>query len=406
MRKRVEWFPGVLLVAGILVAASACDTRPGGFSFATAGTATAGSSGQPGAGSQGGNRFATSANTSNTADPAAALKYSACVTYARTQCQRRFVDCGERSSAEQPCSASLDRCPDLSFSAGSTWTVESLLSCAEEWKTFSCDDIRQNKRPSCAQIKGTRQLEEPCLFPNQCASGSCTKLKKDGTGVSGYANCNVCGSLSALAGPCNVPGYDCALDLTCNSTQTCVKKASIGIVGATCDDDTTCGGYGVSCRKDPADGVKRCLTWPVAGESCADGFCSDGYYCSDAKVCVSAPALGEACRVKGPAQCAPGLVCSSYFDVQSYVCIAPRKLGEACLGDDVWRAPRGNCEVGLRCDCGELSCDLKSGICRQARGQGETCTDQNSMCVPGTTCIDGTCVALGPQPALAELCPE
>jgi len=408
----------VLFFFGLCVAANACGTSPTGNlalgsstgAMAQAGAypadmLTAGTAGKSNVSATGGNRFASTASTDVLIDPNASAKYRACMVYTRAQCQRRFVDCGERSSMEDPCSSSLDRCPDLLFSAGSTWTVDSLNSCTEAWKAFSCEEIRQNERPACAQVRGTRQLDAPCLFASQCSSGACTKLKKDGTGVAGFDSCQVCGVQSALGEPCGIAGYECAPELACGATGACEAKALRGVIGTACNDNSTCGGSGISCRADPTDAAKRCLVFPGVGQACTDDFlCADGAFCQG-KLCVTAPTLGQTCGTKGSAQCAAGLVCSSHFDVESYVCIQPRKLGEVCQGD-VRRAPRGNCELGLRCDCGELDCDLKSGVCRHGRAEGDACGDSNSVCLPGTSCTNGICTAIGAQPAILNLCPQ
>lgn len=397
-----------LRVAFVLFVSVACGNTNGGFVL-TARGGNAGLAGialsdpsEAGSSAQGGNTgFAGSVIVA----AATTSKYGACVAYMTAQCQRRFGDCGERTSAESPCSSVVDRCPDSAFSPGATWTVVSLLSCAEEWKTYSCDDIRQNKRPSCAAPRGTRKVDEPCLFANQCASNACTAQKKDGTGVSNYDQCRVCGELSPLGGPCNTPGYECESELVCGFySKQCEKRPTLGVIGATCQDDSTCTGYGISCRSDPSDGTKRCLAYPVSGESCADAPCADGYLCVN-KVCAPGPASGQSCGQQGPAECGVGLVCTSFFDTPSRTCVAPRKLGELCLGD-ARRAPRGTCESGLRCDCGELDCDAKSGTCRKVHAEGESCGEANSLCAPGTICTDTKCVALDTQPALVKLCPQ
>ncbi len=395
-------------VTWILIAASACGTSSGGLLLASAGNsgqigqASAGSydPAASGASAQGGSGFAGSVILAATTTS----KYGACVAYMQAQCQRRFDECGERPSVESPCTPAVDRCPDALFSPGSTWTVVSALSCAEEWKSFSCDELRQNRRPGCSLSRGTRKLDEPCLFPNQCASNSCTAKKKDGTGVAGFEECRVCGELTDLGAACGLNGYECKLELTCGFySKQCEAREPVDIVGSSCADDSTCNGFDLSCRTDPTTGEKRCLTLPVGGESCADSACAEGYRC-DAKVCVSAPALGQPCETAGPAQCGVGLVCTSFFDEPSKTCILPRKIGELCLGDG--RRPlRGTCEVGLRCDCGALDCNTKSGTCREVHAEGDSCGDANSMCVPGTACTDGKCTALESQPAIAKLCP-
>lgn len=391
-----------LVVFGSLMATSSCGSNPSSPPQSSAGApATNGNAGTANAGSSAAG--VKDREVTAKLDGEGITKYSACVEYTKAQCKRRMDDCGERDRNEDPCAWSLDRCPDLFFSPGATWTVESLLSCAEEWKEFPCEDVREHKRPSCAMPQGTRKLDEPCLFANQCESNTCTEVKKDGTGVSGYTNCKVCGETSEQGGTCDMYGYECGLEYTCVSRK-CVKKAPIGEIGAECDDSSSCGGYGVSCRTDPSDGVKRCLVFPVTDESCADTNCADGYLCTEDKICAEGPGEGELCATSPTGLCAAGLVCTGRFEDPPSTCIGGRQLGESCT--NVPRlAPRGNCEKGLRCDCGKLDCDVASGICREPRAEGESCDDENSMCVPGTMCVDGICSALEGQPALIELCP-
>ncbi|HEY5959936.1 MAG TPA: hypothetical protein VIV60_25450, partial [Polyangiaceae bacterium] len=175
--------PTRLFTLGLCLAACGCSSShdattvsAGGVSSLGGSAGTPGFVGSGGAGAAGkatattGNRFDSIDNPSES-EPAVASRYQACMTYMRAQCQRRFDDCGEQSTAEDPCIASLDRCPDIVFSPGSTWTEASLQSCGDDWKKFSCDEIRQNKRPSCSLAKGTRPIGDPCLFPNQCATG-------------------------------------------------------------------------------------------------------------------------------------------------------------------------------------------------------------------------------------------
>src|SRR5512133_92256 len=387
------------VVLGLLLVTSSCGSSPRSPMNSSAGAPAVGAN----AGGAKASSSAAERDLTATLDVDGTTKYSACVLYTKAQCKRRMQDCGERDRNEDPCVWSLDRCPDLFFSPGATWTVESLLSCAEEWQDFPCEDIREHKRPSCAMPKGTRKLEEPCLFPNQCESNTCTEVTKDGTGVEGYANCKVCGETSARGGPCDVYGYECGFEDTCVNRK-CVKKPSVGVVGAECDDSSSCGGFGVSCRTDPSDGANRCLAAPVTDESCADATCADGYLCNEDQVCVEGPGEGEPCAVSTTGQCATGLVCTGRFEDPPSTCIGGRQLGESCT--NIPRlAPRGNCDAGLRCDCGKLDCDVSSGTCREARNEGDSCDDENSMCVPGTMCVDGVCSALEAQPAVIELCP-
>lgn len=401
MRERVKWSAAVVVVgSSLLFMTGACGSSPSGPAQGLAGQP--GASGEP---NGAGGRIQTSAarDTTVTVDTSDTTKYGACVTYTRAQCERRTMDCGERDSAEDPCSWALDRCPDAFFSPGSTWTVESLLSCAEEWKEFSCDEIRQSKRPDCAAPEGTRQLDEPCLFANQCASNVCTQWTKDGKGVDGYPGCGVCGEASDVGGPCAVNGYECRLDLACVSRK-CVKRDLIGIVGEACENKSTCSGYGISCREDPSDGEMRCLEFPKDGEPCEDYACADGYRCTADNVCVEGPAEGKSCVASTTGQCAKGLVCTGKFESPPSTCIAGRQLGETCSNIPKL-APRGNCEVGLRCDCGQLDCNVASGTCRELRSEGEDCDDPDTMCALGTVCQDGTCVALEYQPDLVATCP-
>lgn len=400
MREWVKWSAETVWGVGCLLATMACGTSPSTPAMGSAGTAGTAN----GLSNAGGTKYSAAREATLTVDTATSTtQYSACVTYTKAQCQRRMTDCGERDNSEDPCSWALDRCPDALFSPGSSWTVESLLSCAEEWKEFPCEDIREFKRPACAAPAGTRQLDEPCLFANQCASNICTQRTKEGQTIPDYPGCGVCGEASDVGGPCAVDGYECKLDLSCVSRK-CVKRDLVGIVGERCENDSTCGGYGVSCREDPSDGEKRCLEFPREGESCEDYSCADGYLCTADNVCAEGPAEGETCVNSATGQCAKGLVCTGKFEDPPTTCIAGRALGETCSNIPK-SAPRGNCEAGLRCDCGEVDCNVASGVCRELRGEGEDCAASDTMCAHGTLCVDDTCVALEYQPKLVAGCP-
>ncbi len=365
----------------------ACGTSNGGSSVATVG-GNAGTSSIAAGGATATGGFGLGG--ASVLDPATTTKYGACKAYIHAQCQRRFVDCGE-GSVVSPCSSWLDQCPDVLFSDGSQWTVQAVLSCAQVWKTYSCDQIRQGKYPNCGGPAGTRAVGQGCIHSDQCASGLCSVLQELTLGDP--ANPHYCFTCANPAGPgedCSTTRRECQDGYACGGGGTCQP---ILYQGQACTSSDDCDWY-LECRADPADGVNRCMPSAAAGQSC-QYFCQEGYYCtSNTHICAVAPGLGQRCQA-GPWYCSMGLKC----DAQS-LCTTPGQSGASCVAYS--NLDPSNCADGLRCVCTDTTCSTP-GTCRPTRDEGQPC-DTTTVCLPGTSCVAGVCKALDSQGLLQASC--
>ena len=312
---------------------------------------------------------------------------AACTAYTRAQCQRLY-DC--RMTAEvESCVANVTSCPDYLFSPGSTRTREGTLACAEAWRVFPCGDLSMDKAPSCA-TPGTRQPGEKCLYDQQCASGYC---------IARSSSCGVCGSLASPGGACDFSMNICPDGQSC-SNGTCVaypgpRSPTPVAAGEQCDLFGICPS-GYSCIVDPVTNLGRCSQPLAAGAPCRPGFsafdkvCADGFYCSSSNVCAPVPAAGQPCT----GTCQDGAYCDNGS------CQPRRDVGATCL------TPRdllqSSCRSGLTCFCNDDTCNL--GTCRQRYEEGAGCGDSNGQCVPGTSCVNGRCVATDAITKFAAVC--
>ena len=368
----------------------ACGTSSSGSSATTVGgnagtssTALGGASGTGGFG-QGG---------ATALDPATISKYGACKAYVQAECQRLYVECGADSTIN-PCSSWLDQCPDVLFSDGSQWTVQGVLSCAEVWKTYPCDQILQGKYPNCGGPAGTRVVGQGCIHSDQCASGLCSVQQELTLGDP--ADPHYCMTCATPAGPgedCSNTRRDCQDGYSCGPGGTCQPTV---YQGQACTSTDLCDWY-LECRADPA-GVNRCLPAAAAGQTC-QYFCQEGYYCtSDTHICAVAPGLGQGCQV-GPWNCSIGLKCDDPSSSQSR-CITPGQSGASCVAfSDL---DQSSCAEGLRCVCADAKCSTP-GTCRPTRDEGQPC-DATTVCLPGTNCVAGVCKGLDSQGLLEASC--
>ena len=101
---------------------------------------------------------------------------SACIHYVQTAC-KRWVECYEMHGFDTeawPCPFDVTECPDLMFSEGSTWTIESLYTCSQAWIDMPCVDAADFEYPDCVP-PGTGAPGTPCVFGSQCDSSLCLK---------------------------------------------------------------------------------------------------------------------------------------------------------------------------------------------------------------------------------------
>jgi hypothetical protein len=333
-------------------------------------------------------------------------KYSACVKYFDAECNRMEECRTGLPPTDSPCPSSTDQCPDALFSDGSTRTIDDLIACAATWKTYPCSEVNQQHRPDCVHF-GTRAPGEPCLYLNQCSSGICNSAMHP----PGHPDCSVCVAKAApgeacsqATGPGCGDGYTCSCPpgSDCGGKTICVVATPIGKpLGASCMLAGECYS-GTTCVPDANDPTqKTCQKAPTVGEACAaPDACSGASFCNSAKTCEAFPGVGNPCTL-GPTGnvlepgCAAGAMCSNGQ------CISEPAQGEHC------HATPGTfvdyvCASGLFCACDDDAC--ATGTCIQRRNQGQSCGAINTRCVPGTSCQNGSCVALDSQGTFAKAC--
>jgi hypothetical protein len=339
---------------------------------------------------------------------------------------RRKAEC-----AGQPATGCIELtldCPDIAASVGSTRTAESLAACAEEYKTFPCEQVNAGELPSCV-TPGTRQGGEPCLFNSQCSSLSCS------------ADVDQCGACDTLVGEnedCSVAGVACDFAFVCDETsQTCVKPVVTapdepGSEGDACASGPDCG-YNLDCDPDS----KTCVPFPSLGMSCAKPrTCSfeDGSYCEvDGLTCKALPAIGLPCGVDGftgtAGYCADGARCRR-TSASAGTCEAPAAVNEPCFIDPETQdadssscapnaycdtsvsparcAERQNagescsaagavCQSGLNCLCANNDPACASKVCGRLRIDSQSCSAPGDVCHPGFGCTGGVCVPIDSQ---------
>lgn len=130
----------------------------------------------------------------------------------------------------------------------------------------------------------------------------------------------------------------------------------------------------------------------TGGQSCDELELSDGddcvrdHQCDDGicKRIEPVPGPGEPCDIQYISPCTGDAVCVDLDEDGENRCEQLPAAGETCLG------------IADLCSAGTY-CDQGSKTCTQAPAAGEACApgilDQN-RCSEGTTCDDGTCVAL------------
>ncbi|MBN1611904.1 MAG: hypothetical protein JW940_35060 [Polyangiaceae bacterium] len=416
--------------------------QPGGAADAgTAGTGGSDASGGSVGSGEGGSGNATSHVGELTPPGDDASRAQACRFYFDTICAR-IRDC--EAPTFRPCASPADLCPDILFSSESTWTVPEVLSCAEQWTTHSCDELRVDRWPACSQRSGEREDGSDCVFDAQCQSGVCL-----GGMVPEYQlTCGQCVSPAPRNGACDehtpcsmgqtcqesacvdisepAPG-SCGPTMPCPTGQRCAAGHCEEIVEIVevvrCDDATPCPAgqvchlstcvdplpLGATCTRttpceegfvcgielapegedEPTEGT--CQPLPPIGEPCVPTFVSMGA-CAEGATCTSRPTgdcvalrqIGESC---GYTQCVQGAYCNTYgsvTDVPSHTCYADRVAGEPCFGwDEI-------CAEGLACLCSGTDC--ASTICAVPRPSGESCDSVTALCAESLTCVAGTCV--------------
>jgi len=398
------------VASGALLCAMACGGAVGSGKSPKAGNSATDSGATPSA-----DAGRTAAKTGD-AGPPPMSKRQACLAYLRAQ-QNRTNECEGLAPFDDSQLPFYDQCPDLVFADGSTRTIEGTLACAETWKTFPCEDLRNDRWPACS-VGGTRTPGMSCLFRAQCQSDEC-----NATGTS----CGTCKMLAAKDGDCSDQNdVACPMGQHCASSR-CVDSMTSPLrdAGASCTASTDCKPglhcfeqsssmsaceplppAGQACAKiasslfcaDPArcNASLVCQTPPQSGEACAmpgdtstgTPFCTTGAYCNPEHVCARLPGAGEACAKNASGV---GNLCSTDTLCAQGMCGPRLGPGEAChpvRGNDRFQ---GDCTSGLFCSCDDTSCT--TGSCLTVLPEGASCGARNSRCENGTACLTGTCVA-------------
>jgi hypothetical protein len=362
---------GIAGTAGSAGSSMGGTTSDGGGSAGTG--ASSGSGGSSGTGASSG----SGGTIGSDASPRAACRH-----YLETAC-RRIAEC-DGTTVLSSCLGAMDRCPDYSFSPGSTRTVASLIACAEQWTTFDCTQATNGGSPPCA-TPGTRQTGETCAFASQCQSQRC------GT-IAGVSSCGTCKAPVPDGSPCSELS-DCALGHVC-SAGVCGTPAPRpprpppAAAGAPCTGRCV---EGYACGPD-AVAEPRCVPLPGPGSPCIQERCREGAYCSFAtRQCLTEPGVGEPCGqgTSGAVVCVRGARCGADAS-NNPVCLARTPIGSVC-------EYKGYCVEGAEC--------LGNGsVCLRIREEGETCSDANDHCTEGTACTNGRCVASGNLGLFESLC--
>jgi hypothetical protein len=373
------WLAGVcLFFVGCGTANDGASAPPGGGGLG--GTAATSGAGTGGTGVTGGVTSAsggtagigggTSAGGASVSDQS---PRSACRAYIDAVCRRRAV-CNGRSP-DETCAGYGDDypCPDYFFSAGSAHTPAQMLDCAKQLATLSCGIALQGT-PPCS-TPGTRAPGEKCLYGSQCSTLGCSVSFRGGV-------CGTCLPFLPPGAPCNVRDGVCPVDLVClgGTCQQAPDVAPITIPGPGMPCTNSCtAGYACSAGK-------TCAPLPSAGQPCSLlTDCSSDTYCAKDKVCTPRPGAGAACvvDVNNNPQCATNTDCAGN------VCTARAPLGAPC-----GRPGSGTslCVTGATC---METATAGSFLCRTLRETGESCTNPNDACAPGTACTGGKCVTTG-----------
>ncbi|MFO0675588.1 MAG: hypothetical protein U0169_03580 [Polyangiaceae bacterium] len=277
----------------------------------------------------------------------------ACRTFAEAACSKRDI-CGQLDIAIG--FGSLDTCQVATRAdcerrlgaPGSAMTAASTLACAQSLPELACDRFRAGRLPdSCLHPRGSLDAGAPCIFDDQCASGTCTSTRLDG--------CGTCDSKVAAK-----EGQACTDETPCEAPLACVGGA--------------------------------CTTLRIQDESCdASHPCAGGWTCASSK-CARGAGLDAPCGGEGGPSCdtTSGLVC----DPAANRC---RRLVVASNGRPCGRVG----ESLVLCDQG--------GTCHEGADGTSTCVDPvefggechtlpTQHCRPPSTCNGSNrCQVVGPK---------
>jgi len=321
-------------------------------------------------------------------------QYRACVAYFRAECNRQDV-CAGGGEVADPCPTITDRCPDAEFAPGSLRTPESLLACADAWRTLPCDMLAAGQYPACAGIAGALPDGAPCSTALQCAGRSCGK----GSDAK-HPSCGACATRVVSGGGCG-DGGACQYDEECIN-GTCMKLVTGVAVDQPCDDTHICAPPN-TCVRTGTGIATTCRPPPKLGDACSGLlFCGDGSLCAGAtKKCEATPTEGQPCKRDSALNrytCVAADVCDEAA-AGGPTCVVRPGMGVACAPSPGGELEQGSCAPDLYC-----SCPTAGAVCTCIRRlqEGEACGAPGTLCVPGTSCVSGTCqaVMLGTMAAL------
>jgi hypothetical protein len=218
---------------------------------------------------------------------------------------------------------------------------------ADYWNTCASEANNDCVGFKCATYpSGTRQVGEPCLVDNQCATLWCkstTVIASDGSVPPEGLQCGKCAARLPEGSSCNAAIDACDIDFSC---------------------------FQGSCRSKGQAGA-HCLHW------------SD---CAFPWVCLSSGICGEVLQVGET--CSSSLECTTDFgcDMATKVCASVEygQAGDTCDG-----------EVFL-CESG--SCNMTAGTCPAVLADGAPCdpSDSSTVCQAYARCFQGTCQIADP----------
>lgn len=308
------------------------------------------------------------------------LQTQACRDYVAAWCDRHLECEIWDESSRDSCMQAVDSCPDRFFLPGSSYTVQSLNACRDEWHTFSCESLARAERPDCIQ-RGTLAAGLTCRFTTQCASGMCTAFNGE---------CGVC--LDPVES-----GAECQDDVQCGLGHSCRFGRCLQLSawsgedslsdGEPCEYDGKCQG---SCA--PSQDGPRCVPTPLTGAPCiaelpAAGArrCSRTDYCSEDGLCLTVPGAGAACA-PGLRPCQSGNYCDSADGLAPGTCRVWIEPGETC--DPAVHNANFACRERTSCQCIDEACS--AGMCASTGGFVHSCADGRA-CPTGSECLEGTC---------------
>jgi hypothetical protein len=384
------WF-GAVVALGCSGKSASSSPDGGGASQAgggAGGLAGSGAGGGAGAGSGGadaGQGGASGGGAGAAGGGETMSELAACHIYLDALCARTSR-CQGLTNAAATCGNLLAQCPDILFSPGSTRTIASVLEGATSYADAPCGAANHGTADPTV-TPGTRQVGEPCLFPNQCESLFCTGLQHSMT-------CGECVAPLASGAACELgtSGQFCPLDETCLDGR-CSPIPSMEPVPLPAGPNESCLGTGrcVEGYHCVTEGDARyCRPLPGPGEACALGMtCNADAYCDEEGTCQRLPGVGQPCGVvRSFRVCDRGAWCDRNMND---TCAAPRPLGASCIPSN----------------CGpEAACVGAAGenVCRRVRREGQSCSEPHDHCSAGTACMAGTCQATGLQGLFEAAC--